>query len=158
MCETCSKLKRMVRKKSHLLLPSSYFTLIFVKIGEATQEYDHELIPESRTEVDNKKKGLVNQLNEHLSRARQSRALYAMRRHKACEERSVKNGDISIEIDGAGSQASNYIPRFNTTEKGEPKRYDMLKIKSTYIKVGDLCSIYVRFILTLRIDLDSWNW
>jgi hypothetical protein len=117
--------------------------LFFKKIAEATQDYNHELTLESRTVIDTEKKGYEHQLEEHLNRARQSRALYAMRRHKACEERSVKNGDISIVIDGAGSQASNYIPRFNTTEKSEPKRHEMMKIKSTYIKVGDLCSLYV---------------
>ena len=40
-----------------------------------------------------------------------------------------------MAIDGAGAQASNYSPRYKTTEKSEPARHDMLKIKSTYVKV-----------------------
>jgi hypothetical protein len=38
-------------------------------------------------------------------------------------------------VDGAGAQASNYCPRYNTSEKSEPARHKMLKIKSTYVKV-----------------------
>ena len=45
-------------------------------------------------------------------------------------------GLLSMIIDGAGAQASNYSPRYNTTEKSEPARHKMLKIKSTYVKVS----------------------
>ena len=45
-------------------------------------------------------------------------------------------GLLSMIIDGAGAQASNYSPRYNTTEKGEPARHKMFKIKSTYVKVS----------------------
>jgi hypothetical protein len=55
---------------------------------------------------------------------------------KATKEESVLTGHLSLIIDGAGEQASNYSPRYNTTEKGEPARHKMLKIKSTYVKVS----------------------
>jgi hypothetical protein len=54
---------------------------------------------------------------------------------KATKEESVLKGHLSMIIDGAGAQASNYSPRYNTTDKGEPARHEMLKIKSTYVKV-----------------------
>lgn len=44
-------------------------------------------------------------------------------------------GYLSIIIDGAGAQASNDSPRYASSEKGEPARHNMFKIKSTYIKV-----------------------
>lgn len=75
------------------------------------------------------------QLEEHQNRAYLSRKLYYARRLKATKEESVLKGHLSMIIDGAGAQASNYSPRYNTTEKGEPARHEMLKIKSTYVKV-----------------------
>jgi hypothetical protein len=51
------------------------------------------------------------------------------------KRKTVTNLNLSLAIDGAGAQASNYCPRYNTTEKGEPCRHDILKIKSTYVKV-----------------------
>ena len=58
-----------------------------------------------------------------------------MRRNKATKEENVANGCLSMIVDGAGAQASNYCPRYNTSEKSEPARHKMLKIKSTYVKV-----------------------
>ena len=74
-------------------------------------------------------------LRTHRVRARTSRHMYYYRRAKASTEKNARRGYLSMVIDGAGAQASNYCPRFKTTEKGEPARHDMLKIKSTYIKV-----------------------
>ena len=47
----------------------------------------------------------------------------------------ITRGYLSLAIDGAGAQASNYSPRYSTSEKNEPERQEMLKIKSTYVKV-----------------------
>lgn len=38
-------------------------------------------------------------------------------------------------IDAGGGAGCIHIPRFPTTEKGEPARHEMLKIKSTFVKV-----------------------
>ena len=75
------------------------------------------------------------QLEKHQNRAYLSRKLYYARRLKATKEESVLKGHLSITIDGAGAQASNNSPRYNTTDKGESARHEMLKIKSTYVKV-----------------------
>ena len=75
------------------------------------------------------------QLEEHQNRAYLSRKLYYARRLKATKEESVLKGHLSMIIDGAGAQASNNSPRYNATDKGEPARHEMLKFKSTYVKV-----------------------
>ena len=83
-------------------------------------------------------------MEEHQKRARESRRLYHMRRNKAAKEENVANGYLSMIIDGAGAQASNYCPRYSTSEKSEPARHQMLKIKSTYVKVNK-----IRFIVSI---------
>ena len=83
-------------------------------------------------------------MEEHQKRARESRRLYHMRRNKATKEENVANGYLSMIIDGAGAQASNYCPRYSTSEKSEPARHKMLKIKSTYVKVNK-----IRFIVSI---------
>jgi len=74
-------------------------------------------------------------VREHRGRAKEARRCYYRRRGKAVQPEYVAKGYLSLAIDGAGAQASNYCPRYNTTEKGEPCRHDILKIKSTYVKV-----------------------
>jgi hypothetical protein len=74
-----------------------------------------------------------------------------MRRNKATKEENVANGCLSMIVDGAGAQASNYCPRYNTSEKSEPARHKMLKIKSTYVKVKKIVSIFFFHMLYLRI-------
>ena len=76
------------------------------------------------------------QFDEHKNRAHLSPRLYYGRRLKTTKEENVLKGHLSMIIDGAGAQASNYSPRYQTTEKGEPARHKMLKIKSTYVKVS----------------------
>jgi hypothetical protein len=44
-------------------------------------------------------------------------------------------------IDAGGGSGCSNIPRFQSTEKGEPARYLMLKIKSTFIKVHGIGSL-----------------
>ena len=89
-------------------------------------------------------KSVYRHMEEHQKRARESRRLYHMRRNKATKEENVANGYLSMIIDGAGAQASNYCPRYSTSEKSEPARHKMLKIKLTYVKVNK-----IRFIFTI---------
>ena len=91
--------------------------------------------PQEKQAKELERKKYERYLEEHRGRARLARRAYHRRRNKACKEENLKRGYLSMVIDGAGAQASNYSPRYNTTEKGEPARHKMLKIKSTYIKV-----------------------
>jgi len=58
---------------------------------------------------------------------------YYKTRNKAIKNK--KYNDISMIIDAGGGAGCIHIPRFPTTEKGEPARHEMLKIKSTFVKV-----------------------
>jgi len=44
-------------------------------------------------------------------------------------------------IEAGGGAGCIHIPRFPTTEKGEPARHEMLKIKSTFIKIHGVGSL-----------------
>ena len=46
-------------------------------------------------------------------------------------------------IDAGGGSGCSNIPRFQSTEKGEPSRHLMLKIKSTFIKILGIGSVFV---------------
>ena len=102
----------------------------------ARQEFFHATEPADRAVKEAALKLAQRLFNEHKNRALLSRRLYYGRRLKATKEENVLKGHLSMIIDGAGAQASNYSPRYQTTEKGEPARHKMLKIKSTYVKVS----------------------
>jgi len=60
--------------------------------------------------------------------------------------KAVKNkvkGDISMIIDAGGGSGCSHIPRFSSSEKREPARHTMLKIKTTFIKVHGIGSLVV---------------
>ena len=57
--------------------------------------------------------------------------------------KNLGKGDISMIIDAGGGSGCSSIPRFQSTEKGEPARHKMLKIKSTFIKVHGVGSLLV---------------
>ena len=107
----------------------------FTQVHVTKQEYYHATEPADKDVKEAKMKTAQRQLDEHRNRAYLSRRLYYGRRMKATKDVNVLRGYLSMIIDGAGAQASNYSPRYNTTEKGEPARHKMLKIKSTYMKV-----------------------
>ena len=100
--------------------------------------YKHSLTPEERVKAEADLKLAEAQAHQHRVRATASRLGYYGRRAKAVQEEFVRKGYLSLVIDGAGAQASNYCPRYSTSEKGEPARHKMLKIKSTYVKVLDI--------------------
>jgi hypothetical protein len=56
---------------------------------------------------------------------------------------NLSKGDISMIIDAGGGSGCSHIPRFQSTEKGEPARHLMLKIKTTFIKVHGIGSLLV---------------
>ena len=112
-CETCSRLKREVALCENVA--------------------NHATVPVEKDKAELDQKLATAQLDQHRERAIMSKNSYYARRAKAVANRD--KGDLSLIEDGAGAQASNYCPRYSTTEKGEPQRYAMLKIKSTYIKV-----------------------
>ena len=114
-CQECAELDREVRRKR--------------------ADFNHECSEEKRREKELELKYAIDRGLEHRSRARASREKYKERRAKAVKPEYVNRGYLSMIIDGAGAQASNYCPRYNTSEKGEPARHNMLKIKSTYVKV-----------------------
>jgi len=60
--------------------------------------------------------------------------------------KAVKNkvkGDITMIIDAGGGSGCSHIPRFSSSEKREPARHTMLKIKTTFIKVHGIGSLVV---------------
>ena len=101
----------------------------------------HETDEENRVKLEQVVKDLQIILLEHLGRANRSRSAYHSRRVKAARNRH--QGDVSAIIDASGANVANYSPRFNRTEKGEPARHVMLKIKSTFIKLHGMGSVLV---------------
>jgi len=71
--------------------------------------------------------------DHHCQQADNARQEYYKTRAKAIDN-ALRN-DISMIIDAGGGAGCIHIPRFPTTEKGEPARHEMLKIKSTFVKV-----------------------
>lgn len=116
VCQTCSKLER--------------------EIADKKASFDHSTEDNDRLKAESDLKYAQRMLEEHRARALKARSMYYQRRSKAATEQYIKKGYLSIIIDGAGAAASNYCPRYSTSEKGEPARHDMLKIKSTYVKVN----------------------
>lgn len=114
-CHTCSELNREVYRRK--------------------QDFKHSTNDEERKDKENALKEAQSQIFEHLKRSAESRLGYYRRRGKAVEKEYISRGYLSLAIDGAGAQASNYSPRYSTSEKNEPERHEMLKIKSTYVKV-----------------------
>jgi len=104
---------------------------------------NHELNADVRKEREVALKLAVKHLDEHRARAGRSRDGYRRRRGKATKEEYIRRGYLSMIVDGAGAQASNYSPRYRTTEKSEPARHEMLKIKSTYVKVTGTSIFYI---------------
>lgn len=130
-CQRCNKLDREIKRLK--------------KIPNPTEDEEKLRIQTQRD------------LQLHLDRASRARKKYWATRAKAIQPDNAQRGDISMIIDGAGAQArsifsyklliltiiiillciiSNYCPRYARAEKNEPARHEMLKIKSTYIKVG----------------------
>ena len=119
--------------------------------------YQHETSGNHRIEKEKDIKSLEDMVNEHRGRAKLSRHNYYRRRAKAVEPQFVKKGYLSMTIDAAGAQAANYSPRYSTTEKGEPARHHMLKMKSTYVKVLILVLLNLRIIYTRYIYVGAWS-
>ena len=69
----------------------------------------------------------------HVDLAVNARNEYYRTRNKAQDNKLLN--DVSMIIDAGGGAGCIHIPRFPTTEKGEPARHEMLKIKSTFVKV-----------------------
>jgi len=112
------------------------FTFICLcKVNDLNNQYNHASTIQERDTLETAVKLAQAQKQEHINRALASREGYYDRRSKAVMDFNVNRGYLSMIIDGAGAQASNYCPRYATTEKGEPARHNMFKIKSTYIKV-----------------------
>lgn len=44
-------------------------------------------------------------------------------------------------VDAAGGTGSTHSPRYRTTEKGEPTRHSMLKVKNTFVKIHGVGSL-----------------
>ena len=116
ICHTCSELNREVFRRK--------------------QDFKHSTTEEGRKDLEKALKEAQSQISEHLMRSTESRLGYYRRRGEAVEKEYIKRGYLSLAIDGAGAQASNYCPRYSTSEKNEPERHEMLKIKSTYVKVS----------------------
>ena len=77
----------------------------------------------------------IKSLNKghHCQQADMARKKYLEVRNKAVD--NIKYNDLSMIIDAGGGAGCIHIPRFTTTEKGEPARHEMLKIKTTFVKV-----------------------
>ena len=99
------------------------------------KDFKHSTSEEERINAEKALKEAESQILEHLMRSTESLIGYYRRRGKAFEKEYIRRGYLSLAIDGAGAQASNYSPRYSTSEKNEPERHEMLKLKSTYIKV-----------------------
>jgi len=84
---------------------------------------------------------LMDSLDHHKKVASMAKQKYYDVRAKAVS--NLAKGDISMIIDAGGGSGCSHIPRFNSSEKGEPARHSMLKIKSTFIKVHGIGSLVV---------------
>jgi len=62
----------------------------------------------------------------HCQQADNARGEYYYTRGKAIKNK--QKNDISMIIDTGGGAGCIHIPRFPTTENGEPARHEMLKI------------------------------
>jgi predicted YcjX-like family ATPase len=123
ICHTCSELNRDVFRRK--------------------KDFKHITTEVERINAEKALKEAESQILEHLMRSTESRLGYYRRRGKATAKEYIRRGYLSLAIDGAGAQASNYSPRYSTSEKNEPERHEMLKIKSIYIKVTTVKS-YIR--------------
>ena len=83
----------------------------------------------------------IDDLNDHIQKARLARKAYYATRAKAVG--NVSKGDCSMIIDAGGGDGCTYVPRYTTQEKHEPKRHKMFKIKTTFIKVHGVGSLAV---------------
>ena len=114
------------------------FAHLFSQIHKIKKKFNHTQAQEAKVCVEKDLKEKQDKLVAHRLRAKNSRLGYYARRAKAVKPENVAKGYLSIIIDGAGAQASNYAPRYSTSEKGEPARHNALKIKSTYVKVSQI--------------------
>ena len=88
-----------------------------------------------------KRRDLQNVLKKHKNSAWDAKQKYYNTRSKA--SKNLLKGDISMIIDAGGGSGCSNIPRFQSTEKSEPARHLMLKIKSTFIKIHGIGSLLV---------------
>ena len=84
---------------------------------------------------------LTDALDFHRKLAESAKEQYYRARSKAVKNKT--NGDISMIIDAGGGSGCSHIPRFNSSEKREPARHAMLKIKTTFVKVHGIGSLVV---------------
>jgi hypothetical protein len=107
-------------------------------------EFDREI---KFSKTDEEKKIKMKGKDHHCEQAFIARQAYYHTRSKTVLNAS-KN-DISMIIDAGGGAGCIHIPRFPTTEKGEPARHEMLKIKSTFVKVPILIDLllYTEYVL-----------
>ena len=95
-----------------------------------------------KSEIDEaNRRELEGKLKHHKDTAWAAKQKYYNTRAKA--SKNIDKGDISMIIDAGGGSGCSNIPRFYSTEKGEPARHLMLKIKSTFIKVHGIGSLLV---------------
>ena len=111
------------------------------KVNELRQQRDHEMDQEKMLLLDNELKKSEGYLQAHINRSNLSRQGFHQRRVKAVYNR--RRGDVSFIADASGANVSCYSPRFAGTEKGEPARHEMLKIKCTFVKVHGVGSFVV---------------
>ena len=149
--------ERYVRLSNKLsaLKPFIYCNLLYTQIAKLQKEFRPfaSSMSEEGAAIEKQLKFAEGQLDEHRKRAYLSRQQYYQRRTKAIKPENITKGYLSMVIDGAGAQASNYCPRYSTTEKGEPARHNMLKIKSTYVKVGCIVEYSIRKFIIICIGL-----
>jgi hypothetical protein len=80
-----------------------------------------------------KRREIEAEYKDHIDRAMFARKAYYTTRKKAVDNKH--HGDVSMIVDAAGGSGTIFLPRYSTTEKNEPARHEMCKIKSTIIKV-----------------------
>ena len=97
-----------------------------------------------KREINEQKRGELDDiLTKHKKGAWDAKQKYYNTRSKACKKENQLKGDVSMIIDAGGGSGCSSIPRFESTEKSEPARHTMLKIKSTFIKVHGIGSLLV---------------
>lgn len=84
---------------------------------------------------------LKDSLGIHRDLADSAKKQYYRTRSKAVHNKTM--GDISMIIDAGGGSGCSHIPRFSSSEKREPARHTMLKIKTTFVKVHGIGSLVV---------------